>query len=169
MCTWILMVRLMQKRETNLPTIEWLWSTYDYSYLNGKLISRATGKPIQPTRKGRNFYFTLSWRLNGIRNYYRTTVGRIVFAWITGSWPSSDVDHINRDTTDNRFSNLRTVTTRVNCLNRSSFKGGVTQQASGNWRVRIRIDGKQQSLGTYNTREEAMQVYANAFNLAENS
>lgn len=165
----ILIVSLMQKRETNLPTIEWLWSTYDYSYLDGKLISKSTGKAINPTMKGRNFYFTLSWRLHGIRNYYRTTVGRIVFAWITGSWPSSDVDHINRDTTDNRIFNLRAVTRRANCLNRSSFKGGITQQASGNWRVRIRIDGKQKSLGTYSTREEAMQVYANAFNLAENS
>ena len=84
--------------------------------------------------------------------------------WLTGTWPETDVDHIDRDTTNNRPWNLRIATRRQNCQNRGDFKGGVQQNKSGTWKARMRINGKQKSLGSYPTREEAERVYREAAN-----
>lgn len=42
---------------------------------------------------------------------------RVVFALVHGRWPENEVDHINRDRTDNRPCNLRDVTHSENMLN----------------------------------------------------
>ena len=155
----------MKTRLDNLPEVSLLWSKYDYNPLTGNLISKRLSRPLSITPRLRNHYYTLSWSVNGNKQYYSTTIGRIVIAWISGKWPTEEVDHINRDTSDNRLNNLRIVSARINACNRSSFKGGVTQQRNGKWRTRIRIDGKQVSLGTYESKEEAIAVYAKASRL----
>jgi hypothetical protein len=152
----------MNMRNANLPSVSLLWDRYDYKPLTGELIIKRTGKPISPHKRLRNHYYTFVWRSAGKRFDYATTVGRFVMTWLTGDWPTKQVDHINRDTGDNRFCNLRLVTSRENAMNRAFFKGGVTQLPSGNWRARIRHDGKQHSLGAYSTKEEAMAVYSKA-------
>ena len=82
-------------------------------------------------------------------------------AWLTGAWPTTDVDHIDRDTTNNRAWNLRLVTRRENTQNRGTFKGGATQYR-GRWKARIRVDGKQLHLGTFDTQQEAVEAYQRA-------
>ena len=158
-------MRLMKTRQDNLPDISLLWSKYDYNPVTGRLISKHLSKPLSITPRLRNHYYTLSWLVNGNKQYYSTTIGRIVIAWVTGKWPTEEVDHINRDTADNRLHNLRIVSSRINACNRSSFKGGITQQRNGKWRTRIRIDGKQVSLGTYESKEEAIAIYTKASEL----
>ena len=149
----------MKTREVNLPHVSLLWNNYDFDFFKGQLISKATGKPLSITKRQRNHYYTLSWIENSKRNYYATTVGRIVIAWFTGKWPTLEVDHINRDTADNRLINLRAVNARTNSLNRSTFKGGVSKLPSGNWRARIRVNGKQISIGTFALKEDALNAY----------
>lgn len=46
---------------------------------------------------------------------------RLAAALMTGQWPDV-IDHINRDQTDNRWSNLRITTQAVNLQNRRSFQ-----------------------------------------------
>jgi hypothetical protein len=71
--------------------------------------------------------------INGKRYYQH----RIVFFLHTGLWPDI-VDHINRDTTDNRPSNLRAADAYTNQQNQgigtanTSGVLGVTLHASGN-------------------------------------
>lgn len=48
-------------------------------------------------------------------------VHRIVYAMTRGEWPTLDVDHINRDRSDNRPSNLRDVNRSTNLKNRDPF------------------------------------------------
>ena len=44
--------------------------------------------------------------------------GRIVYAMTHGAWPEHQIDHINRNSLDDRPSNLRDVTSKVNNGNR---------------------------------------------------
>ena len=95
---------------------------------------------------------------------------RLVWLYVTGNWPNGQIDHINRDRDDNRFSNLREATNgqnRANC--RSASKHGVKGVSFHPWlterpwegRVQYRRNGKRitKSLGCFPTKEEAHQAY----------
>lgn len=76
------------------------------------------------------------------------------------------VDHINRDKLDNRRENLRVATASQNHINSglrsdntSGFKGVYWRKDSGKWRAKIRIGGKYINMGSYETVEEAHEVY----------
>jgi hypothetical protein len=77
-----------------------------------------------------------------------------------------EVDHINRDTLDNRRSNLRLVTKTQNMrnrgVNRTSSTGlkGVCRGSGGKgWRAHIGVGVKTLELGTYATPEQAALAY----------
>lgn len=74
-------------------------------------------------------------------------------------------DHIDRDTLNNRRSNLRNVTEVVNLNNKGVYKNtssgvkGVSQKPNGTWRATVSIGGgKQKHLGTFKTKEEAIKI-----------
>lgn len=76
------------------------------------------------------------------------------------------VDHINRNKLDNRRCNLRIVTRSQNNANRCSFsnsrsqyKGVVKSKKTGWWEAAIRKEGKQISLGSYETEIAAASAY----------
>jgi hypothetical protein len=73
------------------------------------------------------------------------------------------VDHINKNTLDNRKVNLRVVSHSVNMFNSynsikntSGFKG-VSKHSCG-WRAYITLDYTRINLGTFKTREEAYKT-----------
>jgi hypothetical protein len=70
--------------------------------------------------------------------------------------PKQVIDHINRDTFDNRVSNLRIVSHQQNMFNRNA-KG--YSKRGNKYVVKIRINGKDIYLGTYDTRELAYNAY----------
>lgn len=150
------MVRTVQPFPISL-----LYKRYDYDPLRGVLISKATKRPLFCRRRDRNTYVAIQYGKRPDRASYCTTYGRLVMAWLTGAWPTTDVDHIDRDTTNNRAWNLRLVTRRENTQNRGTFKGGATQYR-GRWKARIRVDGKQLHLGTFDTQQEAVEAYQRA-------
>jgi hypothetical protein len=76
-----------------------------------------------------------------------------------------DVDHINRDTLDNRKQNLRICTHQENSCNltkrentTSKYRGVNYQKRRNNWRARITYKGKEYHLGEFNTEEEAFKA-----------
>lgn len=80
---------------------------------------------------------------------------RLAWLYMTGQWPKI-IDHINRNRADNRWSNLREVTSRENNRNmglrRDNKSGvrGVSWSTQHNcWQATIKLDGKLYHLGFY--------------------
>ena len=78
-----------------------------------------------------------------------------------------DVDHINRNTKDNRECNLRIVTHSENMFNRKlqSNNGSGTTGVyfwRNRWWAEIYVNSKKIRLGSYRTKEEAIQERQNA-------
>lgn len=88
-----------------------------------------------------------------------------------GEWPTSIVDHINRDKLDNRKCNLRLVTPQqnsINCSKRSkatsNYKGVSWWTAKGRWKAYIANPAKgvgsaEVYLGMYHNEHEAAAAY----------
>ena len=86
---------------------------------------------------------------------------------IMGDHPC-DIDHINRNRSDNTRGNLRLCSRSENCKNiadrknkSSRFRG--VSKSRNKWAVVVRIDGKVTWLGSYATEEEAAAVAAPHF------
>lgn len=95
---------------------------------------------------------------------------RIAWAMHHGSFPESDLDHINRLRDDNRIENLREVTSRQNNSNRGRDQSevGTTYIASLNkWQAQIKCLGASHYLGCFDTQAEARAAYLGALAVAE--
>lgn len=86
---------------------------------------------------------------------------RLAWLYMTGAWPPAEIDHENRDTLDDRWGNLREATRSQNQANtrlyRSNSSGyrGVHLNQYGRWRAIISENGKNRSIGYFDTKEEA--------------
>ena len=76
------------------------------------------------------------------------------------------IDHINRNTKDNRIENLRWVSLSTNNQNKSKRKNTSSQyigvswhKKNQKWHVQINIDSKSKYLGYYEEEEEAARAY----------
>ena len=89
---------------------------------------------------------------------------RVAWALHHGSWPSGDLDHINRVRSDNRSDNLRLATKTQNGHNKivprakSPYIGVTFYKATGTWVARISKDRKKYHLGTFTDLKEAAKV-----------
>jgi hypothetical protein len=95
---------------------------------------------------------------------------RFVWEYFNGPIPDGlQIDHINRDKTDNRLVNLRAVSASENMRNRPDYNvhpvsriealgdlGGIyLQTKSGNFYVKLSLGGVVKYIGTYDTVEIA--------------
>jgi len=95
---------------------------------------------------------------------------RLAWFYMTGNWPVGEIDHINGQRSDNRWSNLRDVPAQMNAQNkRTAQRNSRTGLLGASWSsrdrryvARIRIDGKYRSLGGFDTAEEAHAAYIKA-------
>ena len=94
---------------------------------------------------------------------------RVIWAIQNGAWPSADIDHINGVRTDNRSSNLRSVTRTENLrnakkpsTNTSGTIGVSWNERQKKWIAQIKIDGVGKFLGAFVDIEDAIQVRQNA-------
>lgn len=122
-----------------------------------------------PRRAGKDRFRKYAGHLNKSTGYrmihinrgtYR--IHRIIWKMVTGKDPVADIDHINCNPLDNRFSNLREATRRQNIWNKkrkTTQLKGITQIRPNRWHARIRINGKNAYLGTFPTPELAHEAY----------
>ena len=79
-------------------------------------------------------------------------------------WDSSMdnmIDHYNQIKTDNRIENLHIVNNQQNQFN-TRAKGYSWCETRQKWIARIKLDGKSEHLGRFDTEEEARQAYLDA-------
>lgn len=113
-------------------------------------------------KKGRYVRICVNYRL------YRAH--RLSWVFMTGNWPSGEIDHVNGDDTDNRWSNLRPCTRRQNVANTrrkstntTGLKGvGHHPHHPGRYVARIRWEGKMKHLGVFDDAASAHAAYVKA-------
>jgi hypothetical protein len=110
--------------------------------------------------------------LNKIIGYRQVSVDgrrylahRLAFLWITGRWPTELIDHRNGNRDDNSWNNIREANRSQNRVNSSKVRADSTIGFKGvyknhkRWAAKIRLNGAQHYLGTFDTKEEAHTVY----------
>lgn len=90
---------------------------------------------------------------------------RLAFLYITGRFPEKHIDHINHIPDDNRWCNLREVSHKENCINRSrrsDNKSGTTgvyyHNKDKRWIATISINGKNKRLGCFINIEKTIKI-----------
>ena len=71
------------------------------------------------------------------------------------------IDHIDRNKSNNKIENLRLATRKENSRNKSS-KGFTWSKSSKKWVAQIRVDGTYRYLGLYETEIDAHAAYLQA-------
>lgn len=94
---------------------------------------------------------------------------RLCWFYVHGHWPAGDIDHLNGDRSDNRFTNLRDV---PRCVNLQNQRVATSQNKSTGvlgvypskkrFTAALSIDGRKKSLGTFDTVDLAHAAYLNA-------
>lgn len=100
---------------------------------------------------------------------------RLAWLYMTGQWPTLEIDHINGDPADNKFANLREASSGQNKQNRHKIRSDNKHGLIGVhihdrskktglpvWRAKIHLNGKAHHIGLYNTPEEAQAAYVEA-------
>jgi hypothetical protein len=90
---------------------------------------------------------------------------RLAWLYVYGRWPAEQVDHINRNPSDNRLCNLREASCSENLCNRVAVSG--LKGASYNSRLRkfvaqIKKNRQARYLGLFDTAEAAHEAYCDA-------
>jgi hypothetical protein len=88
---------------------------------------------------------------------------------ILGAKNGQFVDHLNRDTLDNRRQNIRLTTINHNNHNRvkgfrnkTGFRGVSFSEGNKRWRASIRDNGRTRYLGCFGSPEDAAKAYDEA-------
>ena len=91
--------------------------------------------------------------------------GRLAWFYMTGEWPSEEIDHENRDKTDDRWCNLRVISRSENALNRdqqvnntSGARGVHWDMDRAKWIVQVKKDGILHHGGRFDYLDEAIEA-----------
>lgn len=133
-----------------------------YKMWNTHYSNKPAGSKVTP-EKSRTSYLWIG--IDG-KNY---RAHRLAWLYVHGAWPDNSIDHIDGSGLNNKLINLRDVTNRQNQMNRktqlnntSGFTGVVWDKNHKKFQARIKINGKQKNLGSYNTLEAAAAARAAA-------
>ena len=147
-----------------------LQEMFDYSS-DGSLIRKVavSGRSGQAGRKigsvgtsNSNSY--LITKIHG-KNY---KVHRLIYLWHHGYMPEQ-VDHINKDSLDNRIENLRAASSSQNMMNRSLFSNSTSKVKGVSWHKRAKkwfayvdVNKKRTNIGYFSDLELAELVASEA-------
>lgn len=158
----------MRKPKTDL-TAEFVRSILDYGEQSGEF--RWRERTTAPREWNTRYAGTIAGSINALGYRQINISGTLYYAhrlaWLamTGEWPTNEIDHKDLDKANNRFTNLREATHGENGRNRRAYasntsgaKGVCWDKSRKKWLVSIQVDGKQTSLGRFETMEEAIKA-----------
>lgn len=94
---------------------------------------------------------------------------RLAWLYVYGSWPNSDIDHIDRNIQNDSVSNLRTASKSENMRNKSyqknnstKLKGVINRRRYGDYGASICVNRQRTWLGIFKTPEDAHAAYVEA-------
>jgi len=141
----------------------WFNSTRTYKMWNTRFAGKVAGCVVKDARGYPALVIGVFGKLRKAH--------RLAFIWMGEALPEQ-VDHLNRNSIDNRWENLVASSNEENSKNRSmksnntSGVTGVTwHKAIGKWQSQVSIGGKQKHLGYFTDPTEAAEV-VKAFRLA---
>ena len=149
------------------------YENYEVSNL-GNVKNTKTNRILKP-QKNRGYYNVDLYK-NGIKQ--TLIIHRLVgYAFIPNPENLREIDHIDRDRTNNSISNLRWVSRSNNNRNKpkkqntsSKYMGVSFNKAKRKYRAQIRIENKQIHIGYYEKEEDAAKArdaYVKEHNLTE--
>ena len=121
-----------------------------YGYANGKLTRDGVVIDNKPATNG---YMYVSYRGKKYLQH------RLVWLWHKGKWPSDQIDHIDRDKTNNSIENLRVVCQHENQVNRSAqsnSKSGVLGVSWSAFAKKWAVYYRKQYIGRWSDLESAV-------------
>ena len=130
----------------------------------GRVRNDDTGLILKPAITSRG-YLQVHLSKNGICKHFK--LHRLVGIHFLPNWRDyKEIDHVNRNSLDNRIINLRWATSSENSANKtkkqnttSKYIGVCFDKSSNKWEARIRcqklLGGIQKYLGIFNTEDEA--------------
>lgn len=83
---------------------------------------------------------------------------RLAYLYMTGEWPKSQMDHINRIKNDDRWENLRPATQRQNSCNRAWAERSGDLRGIRKHGNKFRVDIGSTYLGLHDTLERATTI-----------
>lgn len=112
------MAKVNSKYETQ-EVLDQMSKRLNYDPETGVL--RWLSKPYQGREIGYNCSGYKRFEFNG-RRYF---LHRVVWALYYGYWPINTIDHVDRDSTNNKIENLRDVTQKENNWNKGRYRATV--------------------------------------------
>lgn len=166
-CRMITHQRLLEVLHYDPTTGIFTWRVnYSRRYLAGREAGTLMAARKFTTRNGQSLpYWTIS--VDG-KTYFRH---RLAVFYMTGIWPKDLVDHIDRDSLNDKYVNLREATRSQNQANTGTYRSNrlrrkgvyvVNPNAARPFRAMIQKDNRRISLGRFRTVDEAHAAYAKA-------
>lgn len=157
-----------------LPSQKYLKECFSYDPNTGLLIWKV--RPLEHFKNKRIFNVWNAKYSNKVAGYIENSghlavcisnheyrIHRLIWKIQSGLDPVALIDHIDRNKLNNKWENLREATKSQNnknasFKNSSGFIGVYFDNRSKKYQAAIRINGKNKSLGYFNTAEEAFKV-----------
>lgn len=149
--------RLRQVLDYDKDTGVFVWRKERGLNLAGKIAGCLTPRGGQCLDK---FYYKIG--VDGHRYYSHI----LAYLWMTGEYPSSEIDHKDGDGLNNKWDNLRAAEHNENGCNRndlnknnsSGFTGVSYHNEAKRWRARVMVNRVDVHVGFFDTREEAAKA-----------